>query len=161
MRALVVSDTHGDEHNLIKALKKEGHIDLLIHAGDAQGKEDEIREMAGCEVKIVLGNNDYCSELNYYEEFDFGRFRVLLTHGHKEGIYFGTDRLIYKAEEAEADIVIYGHTHIPDIGYDADSGIYAVNPGSLTLPRQSNRKPSYMIMETDKKGDVHFTVNYL
>lgn len=161
MKALIVSDTHGDERNLYRVLKEIGPIDMLIHAGDAQGREDDIYAAAGCPVKIVLGNNDFCSELEYTEEFSFGCHKVLLTHGHKERVYFGTERLFYKALEVGADIVIYGHTHIPTVEYEHEFGVYAVNPGSLTLPRQEGRRPSYIIMETDKNGDVKFTVNYL
>ena len=57
------------------------------------------------------------------------------------------------------DIVIYGHTHKPVVDIEGD--IIAVNPGSLTYPRQENRKPSYIIMELDREGKVHFTINYL
>ena len=44
---------------------------------------------------------------------------------------------------------------------DIEGDIIAVNPGSLTYPRQENRKPSYIIMELDREGKVHFTINYL
>ena len=39
------------------------------------------------------------------------------------------------------DIVLYGHTHRPVI--DIDDDIIAVNPGSLSHPRQEGRQPSY------------------
>jgi len=161
MKALIVSDTHGDERNLYKVIKTVGPVDMLIHAGDAQGREDDIYTAAGCPVKIVLGNNDFCSGLEYTEEFSFDGHKILLTHGHKERVYYGTDRLFYKALEVGADIVIYGHTHIPSVEYAHEFGVYAVNPGSLTLPRQDGRRPSYIIMETGKNGDVNFTVYYL
>ena len=57
------------------------------------------------------------------------------------------------------DIVMYGHSHKPVV--DIDDGIIAINPGSLTYPRQDGRKPSFIIMELDKNGDAHFTINYL
>lgn len=161
MKALIVSDTHGMNDNLIKVIKKVGPVDLLIHAGDAHGAEDIMREMAGCGVKVVLGNNDFCYDLKYEEEFDFDGYHVLLTHGHKYSVYYGTDRLFYIGKERGADIVIYGHTHVPSLEYDNDFHMWCVNPGSLSLPRQEGRKPSYAIMETDRQGEVHFTINYL
>ena len=161
MKALIVSDTHGMNDNLFKVIKKVGKVDLLIHAGDVHGAEDMIRDAAGCPVKIVLGNNDFSYDLNNEEEFDFDGYRVLLTHGHRHSVYYGTDRLFYTARERGCDIVIYGHTHVPSLEYDEDFHIYAVNPGSLSLPRQDGRKPSYAIMETDRMGEVHFTINYL
>ena len=54
---------------------------------------------------------------------------------------------------------MYGHTHRPVV--DIEDDIIAVNPGSLTYPRQDNRKPSYIIMDLDREGKAHFTINYL
>ena len=54
---------------------------------------------------------------------------------------------------------MYGHTHIPLIQYE--QGMYIINPGSITLPRQEGRKPSYILMELDRFGEVHFTLNFL
>ena len=58
--------------------------------------------------------------------------------------------------EKGCDIVMYGHTHRPDI--DLDGGIIAINPGSLTYPRQQGRKPTYVIMDIDKFGTTTFTL---
>ncbi|MBR5897586.1 MAG: metallophosphoesterase [Lachnospiraceae bacterium] len=162
MKALIVSDTHGMDNNLYKVIKKVGSIDMLIHAGDIQGSERDIENaVLGCAVKMVTGNNDYGSPLSSVEEFEFDGYQVLLTHGHRDGVYYGTDRLMYKAAELGANIVIYGHTHMPSVEYDPDLHVWAVNPGSLSLPRQDGRRPSFAIMETDRFGEVHFTVNFL
>ena len=39
--------------------------------------------------------------------------------------------------------------------------ITVLNPGSLSYPRQDGRKPSYMLMEIDRNGEAHYTLNYL
>ncbi len=57
------------------------------------------------------------------------------------------------------DIVMYGHTHKPVV--DIDEDVIAVNPGSLAYPRQEGRRPSFLIMDLDKDGNAHFTINYL
>ena len=65
-------------------------------------------------------------------------------------------------EEAQArgvDIVMYGHTHKPVIDMERD--ITAINPGSLSFPRQEGRRPSYILMELDKDGQAHYHLNYL
>ena len=56
---------------------------------------------------------------------------------------------------------MYGHTHKPVVDQDRD--IIAVNPGSLTYPRQEGRSPSYIVMTiTDGiKQDVSFEIRYL
>ena len=56
------------------------------------------------------------------------------------------------------DIVLYGHTHRPEV--DRKGKVIAVNPGSLSYPRQEGRRPSYIIMEADE-NDVRFSVEYL
>ncbi len=54
---------------------------------------------------------------------------------------------------------MYGHTHKPVI--DVDKDITAINPGSLSFPRQEGRKPSYIIMDLDRDGQVHYHLNFL
>ncbi len=148
MKILIVSDTHGRLINLKECLKKVSPIDLLIHCGDVEGQEDEIRRLAGCETHIVSGNNDYFSSLPREEEFSIGRYKVFLTHGHSYGVSLGTDRIVEEAKERGADTVIFGHIHRP-VDKTKD-GVRILNPGSLTYPRQDGRRHSYMMMEFDR-----------
>ena len=65
-------------------------------------------------------------------------------------------------EDARArgfDIVMFGHTHRPYLEQDRE--IVVLNPGSLSYPRQEGRKPSYIIMDLDREGQAHFTINYI
>jgi hypothetical protein len=64
-----------------------------------------------------------------------------------------------EARSRGVDIVMYGHTHKPVI--DTSGGMIAVNPGSLTYPRQAGRRPSYILMELDEEGKAHFSIHYL
>ena len=56
-------------------------------------------------------------------------------------------------------MVFYGHTHRPVV--DNNGSILAVNPGSLSYPRQEGRKPSYAVMEIDGEGNTEVTIYYL
>ncbi|MEF2878380.1 MAG: metallophosphoesterase [Blautia sp.] len=159
MKILIVSDTHGHEKNLETVIEKTGPVDLFIHLGDIEGHEDYIEALAGCPVHMVSGNNDFFSELPREEELQLGRYRVLITHGHYYGVSVGTSRLKEEAASRNIDIVMYGHTHRPEI--DRGEEVTVVNPGSLSYPRQWGRKPSYLIMELDKEGEAHYTINYL
>ena len=58
-KILLVSDSHGQNHNLWGILKKEKPYDMVIHCGDYEDYESELVKRAGCEVHIVAGNNDY------------------------------------------------------------------------------------------------------
>ena len=159
MRVLIVSDTHRDNDNYFKLIEKLKDIDMVIHCGDAEGSEYAISEAAGCETHIVMGNNDFFSDLPREIETEIGGYRVLITHGHTYCVSMGSERIKEEALLRGFDIVMFGHTHKPLV--DIDKDVIAVNPGSLSYPRQDGRKPSYMIMEIDRNGEAHFTVNYL
>lgn len=161
MRALIISDTYRENSAFLQLIDKVGHIDMLIHCGDVSGSEYLYKEAVECAVKIVSGNNDFYTSLKSEEEFEIENYHVLLTHGHMKGVSYGPERIMEYAANKGADIVMYGHTHVPSVEYDETLGLWAVNPGSLTYPRQDGHKPSYIIMEIDKKGDVHFDICYL
>lgn len=159
MRVLIVSDTHRHINNYLKVLKQVSPIDMVIHCGDAEGNEHLIGERAGCAVEMVTGNNDFFSNLPREKEFLIGKYRVWLTHGHNYYVSMGNETIKQEAIARGMDIVMYGHTHKPVI--DIDDHIIAINPGSLTYPRQEGRRPSYIIMDLEEGGEVHFKTYYL
>lgn len=159
MRVLIVSDTHRRNDNFFSVLDRVGSVDMVVHCGDAEGSEYAISEAAGCPVQIVLGNNDFFSDLPRESEFQIGGYKVWLVHGHNYFVSMGNEALKQEAVYKGVDIVMYGHTHKPVI--DLEDSVIAINPGSLTYPRQENKRPSYIIMEIDRFGEAHFTLNFL
>lgn len=159
MKVLIVSDTHGRDTTLKRLLEQVKPIDMLVHCGDVEGSEDYIRAMAGCPVHIVAGNNDFFCDLPKEEEFLIGEYRVLLTHGHYYYISMGAQMIKEDARARGFDIVMFGHTHRPYLEQGRE--IVVLNPGSLSYPRQEGRKPSYIIMDLDREGQAHFTINYI
>ena len=159
MRILIVSDTHKAHGNLERALEKEGPLDMLIHLGDVEGKADYIEAVAGCPVHMVSGNNDFFSDLPWEEEFFIGDHHVFITHGHGYFVGMNEDRLKAEARGRGADIVMYGHTHMPALTVEPD--LITLNPGSISDPRQKGRKPSYILMEVDQDGKVSCEIRYL
>lgn len=158
MKVLIVSDTHKQNDNYFRVLKKE-KPDLVIHCGDAEGSEYAITQAADCPVEIVLGNNDFFSELPRELMLDLGPYKVWVVHGHNYYVSMGNELLKREAAARGADIVLYGHTHRPVV--DRDREVTAVNPGSLSYPRQEGHKPSYIIMKLDGEGKVDFKIEYL
>lgn len=159
MKILIVSDTHRYNENYLRVLERVSPVDMVIHCGDIEGSEYAIAQSAGCPVQMVQGNNDFFSDLPREKEFRLGKYKVWLTHGHTYGVMVGNNLIKEEAKDREVDIVMYGHTHRPVV--DRDDAIVAVNPGSLTYPRQEGGKPSFIIMEIDNKGEAHFTINYI
>ena len=129
MRVLIVSDTHRKNENYFKALELV-KPQLVIHCGDAEGSEYALSEAADCPVQIVLGNNDFFSYLPKELELRLGSFRVWVTHGHNYYVSMGRERIKREAAVRGMDIVIYGHTHNPEV--DKKDGDIAVNPGTLS-----------------------------
>ena len=158
-KILIVSDTHRKNENYLEIIKKCGPFDKVIHCGDVEGSEFTICEAAGCPVEMVMGNNDFFSNLPREKEFLLGKYIVWLTHGHNYYVSMDNQTIKIEARARGMDIVMYGHSHRPIVDYDNE--IIAINPGSLTYPRQEGRKPSFIIMEIDSEGEAHFTINYI
>ncbi len=159
MRILIISDTHGKNTGLTTLLDQMKKPDMLIHCGDVEGSEYMISECAGCPVEMVAGNNDFFSALPREREFAIGDYKIWLTHGHSYGVSMNGETIKREAIARGVDIVIYGHTHKPLI--EESKRITAINPGSLSYPRQIGRRPSYIIMELDEAGKAHFTLHFL
>ena len=99
MKILIVSDTHRKDENLKQVIARSGPLDMLIHLGDAEGSEHMIATWVneGCDLEMILGNNDFFSCLDREKDIMIGRYRTLLTHGHYYNVSVGAE---YLAEEA-------------------------------------------------------------
>ena len=159
MKVLIVSDTHRRNENYLKILEREQPLDLVIHCGDVEGSEYLIGEAAGCSAHIVLGNNDFFSELPRELEVTIGGYRALITHGHVYQVAMGNERIKQEAKARGCDLVFYGHTHKPVI--DKSEDLIAVNPGSVSYPRQEGRQPSYVIMQIKQGEKPMFEIRFL
>ena len=159
MKVLIVSDTHRNEDNLINVLEQEENLDLLIHCGDVEGAEYEIEHYAGCDTVFVAGNNDFFSQLPREAVLQIGKYKVWVTHGHNYYVNANPEYIKKEARARGMDMVFYGHTHRPVI--DNYEGIIIVNPGSLTYPRQQERKCSYAVLEIEGDEIKRLEILYL
>ena len=157
MKVLIVSDTPRKNDNYFKLLPLV-KPELVIHCGDAEGSEYVLTRATDCPVQIVLGNNDFFSYLPRELELKIGSYKVWVTHGHTYYVSMGNEVIKREAAARGMDVVIYGHTHKPVV--DRKGSVIAVNPGSLSYPRQEGRRPSYIVME-EADGDVRFDIVYI
>ena len=160
-KVLVISDNHGRTGLMFEIVDLVKPVDLIVHCGDAgiPWTDRLLSERADCPVHVVSGNNDYLGEYPLTDVFMLGEHRVLLLHGHKHRVYYDLTPLYYLAEENQADIVLFGHLHIPVV--QKTDGILLVNPGSLTYPRQSNGLPSYAMLTLEENGEVRAAIRYV
>lgn len=150
MKVLIVSDTHYRVDAFISELDKHKDAELIIHLGDMVDDAIYIKNHTDIPVEMVRGNNDYNAiYVPYHNLIRLKGHRILLTHGHLEKVYFGNTHLISKAKECEADIVMYGHTHI--FNNEVIDGITIINPGSAGYDRGGEYE-SYVVMNIDEEN---------
>lgn len=159
MKVLVMSDTHGLYDNLDQVLEKECPCDLIIHLGDIEDADTYIESVAGCPVEAVRGNNDYFSKLPDEKILVLNNLKILITHGHYYYVDAGMEQLMKEAKGRGVDIVMFGHTHRPVIRSKGE--LTALNPGSLSYPRQEGHKPSYIVIEIGEQGKTEFFLKFL
>ena len=163
MKVLVVSDTHRFGSNYYEALQAETPVDLVIHCGDVEGQKEEFEEvtrnLSDCPIVMVAGNNDFFSGLKQERQLKLEGHMIWVIHGHNYYVSMNTDFLKQEAVARGYDMVLFGHTHRPVI--DQSGKVIAVNPGSLTYPRQEGRRPSYVVMELHPNKQPDMEIRYL
>lgn len=159
MKIMIVSDTHGYDGNMWRAIHTEEPVDMFIHCGDIEHSPAELKEYFDCPVYIVRGNNDYNLRLPDVERFDIAGHKAILTHGHRFNIYRNQDAMFYYGMENQADIVIFGHIHAPVIA--TNNNITILNPGSISLPRQPGAEPTYIIMTVEEGSEPQYVIKYM
>ena len=131
----LISDTHGlvrpEVHTVLAG------VDLILHAGDVCGDDilDELALIAP--VRAVYGNNDapWDPRLSAAIDDTFEGVRVHVSHGHEVGRVTPANI----AAAYDADVVVYGHTHIQKS--TRVDGRLIVNPGAAG-PRRFNLEAS-------------------
>ncbi|MDD4568879.1 MAG: metallophosphoesterase [Tepidanaerobacteraceae bacterium] len=132
MKIVVFSDTHGLVYLAEKALRNIKDVDMVLHAGDLVS-DARYLEMLKYKVHNVAGNCDSYELALKDKVLDIEGKKVFLTHGHMYRVKYSYERLLARAKELLANIVIFGHTHIPENIYI--DNILFFNPGSITLPK--------------------------
>lgn len=148
MRILVLSDTHGDYGSMKQALSQQTHIDMIIHCGDGRDQVEELqRTLKDIPIVAVRGNCDWGSAMPNTATVEVGGKRIFVTHGHLYQVKMTPYNLACAAREEKADIVCFGHTHVPMNEYD--DGLYMLNPGSC-----HGYGASYGYIDITDRGDI-------
>lgn len=158
-KIIIISDSHGYMDNVRKIFQKETNVDIVIHLGDILGQNEELKDICKCKTVVVKGNCDIVTENKAFEIVEVGHNKIFATHGHDYGVDYNIDTLCSVAESNGCNIAMYGHTHVPD--NSIYKGMYVVNPGSVSRPRQLNRKPTYGVMKVDAEGKTDIRIQYV
>ncbi len=154
MRVVIVSDSHGRNDYVKRAIQQAGAFDVFIHLGDIEADLEELKGMVDCPSYIVAGNNDVGTGLPGTLTITLEGKKIFLTHGHRHGVNYDLKRLGLLAVYNNIDIAMFGHTHYPYL--DRGDDVILLNPGSLTYPRQEGKARTFMIMELTPEGGVEF-----
>lgn len=150
MRIGVVSDSHGQRTALRTAAHALGEVDLWLHAGDCSQDATALAEVSAAPVIAVKGNCDGSVQIKTDEFITVGDCRIWLTHGHRHAVKWSRDELLWWAKEYRVQVVVYGHSHLPDS--HCEDGVLVFNPGSVALPRQG--RPSCGLLEITDDGAI-------
>ena len=145
MRIIVLSDTHGYINNVVDKMMTMDKPDLIIHLGDNARDGEKVSQELGIESIVVKGNCDLDSIYNEDELIEIKGKKIFLTHGHRYDVNGGLNRIYYKGLEIGADIILFGHTHIP-INIKEDN-LIIMNPGSPTNPRKADKIPTFGLID--------------
>ena len=144
MKALIFSDSHRMFSPMQEAIRREGNVDWIIHAGDIHSDiEDLMTVYPQTPVAFVKGNNDFWIN-NVPDErfFELENVKIFLTHGHLFGVKSALAALSKKAEELGADLCIFGHTH----------SAHNERVGNITLFNPGAAIKSYGVLEINSDG---------
>ena len=104
MRVLVVSDSHGNVDNMVRAVEWV-QPDYVLHLGDCQRDLEALRrEFPGLAMEGVPGNCD------------------------TRNVKSSPMAAMYAAKECGAQVLLFGHTHRPMV--DNDGTLLTLNPGA-------------------------------
>ena len=148
----IISDSHGYGRRIGSIFERLAAInerpDGMIFLGDG-AREIVMNTPEDIKLYSVLGNCDgLCDiydndgEIVPLERLEvIGGVRILMMHGHRYFVKHGLSEAIFRANNLSADILLFGHTHLPVYkmmrageeisGEPLKKDLHIFNPGAL------------------------------
>ena len=130
-KVLIFSDTHGFTDPCMRIIER-SRPDAIIHAGDCTRDAEDLNYIyPDIPIYYVNGNNDFFSTAPMKMTVIIEGARIFIAHGHEQRVKYESDyrTLRAAAANANASLIVFGHTHIPYTSYDY--GVTMINPGSV------------------------------
>lgn len=154
---LVLSDSHGKDEKMLEVIERhKKEIEGIFFLGDMENSGDRLRNSIPGPVYMVRGNCDWSLQASDFQTFQLHGHTIAMTHGHRQHVQMGIDMLKYWAMEKEANVVMYGHTHVPFV--ERSSAMTILNPGSISRPRQSDHQPTYALIDFFENGEIEVQI---
>ena len=177
-----IADTHGVlDDELLAQLRNLGAVDHVLHMGDiGDARASRLSGLAVLErlrefgdrstpVTAVAGNVDapekaLMATLPYSQLVDLAGWRLLLVHGHLDGLKISAhgvmdEGLVARASKERADVVLFGHSHKPLVARRGDGAMpLPINPGEATwsVSRSSASSENLVLLNPGSAGPRRF-----
>ena len=129
----VISDTHGNPHSRLFSLLEYHRPSMILHAGDV-GDLDLIKELEELAPTVFVRGNVDATGSAWPDSLSLHiilgeaiQVDLLLLHIAVARLRLNKETLNL-LRESPAQVVIFGHSHIPFLGMDGK--MYLFNPGS-------------------------------
>lgn len=144
MKLLVFSDSHGYLDGMEAAIRRE-KPDMVLHLGDHCRDVDALRQkFPAIPMDNVAGNCDFGVSLPDTKTLNISGVRFFLTHGHRYYVKSMYLRVLYGAQEQEAQVLLFGHTHRPELFREGE--MWVMNPGS------AGKRGTYGVIHLEEGG---------
>lgn len=143
---LIFADSHGRNIEMYDIVERV-NPDMVLHAGDYS---DDAKQLSyaypNLDVRYVAGNNDYNYDDPKQIKVELPHNAIYMTHGHYQGVHGRHPGTVGRvAKENGCDIAIYGHTHCSVL--ENRDGVWILNPGSISLPRDKTKSYAKVTMQ--------------
>jgi len=126
-KILVFSDSHRQTDTMADAIRTHTP-DRVLHLGDHDADAHVLsRLFPDLPIQAVRGNCDFGSSTPETAELLIEDKKIIMTHGHRYGVKQGLTSLCNMGHFADADILLFGHTHIPH--HEQIEKMHVINPG--------------------------------
>ncbi len=151
MKCLVFSDSHGYSFFMRRAISNHPDAEVVFFLGDGLSDLEDVFPMyPNKKFLAVRGNCDSAviamgQGIKKIDHIELMGKKIVFTHGDLYGVKFGIDGLCRLANDTNADIILFGHTHSPVSAYipqestaeadeaPAEKPFYIFNPGSVGM----------------------------
>lgn len=159
MKVLVMSDTHGYIFNAREALDMHPEVEMVLHLGDYWRDASELSQLyPNIRFECVYGNCDIGADtISAERTLEIDGVVIFMAHGHRYSVKWDYNRILSRAQEENATVVLYGHTHVALVDYVQNKLV--LNPGSISESR-SSKSESYAILNIDG-GEVSADIIYV
>lgn len=158
MKILVLSDSHKNFIALQKAFDAVPDADTVVHLGDGEAEFALLSSLHPERAMVYVGGN---CDWEFHKQTHImiaSGIRIFCCHGHTLNVRRGTELLVSEAHKNDCVIALYGHTHV--FFTDVINGVYVMNPGSVSEPRNGN-KPTYGVIELGSSGEIKMEIREL